>query len=159
MAHKNRFALLVALVVVLQAAGIALASTRTISDGNDTPRKYVDIKSASHGHRGRKLVHKIVAYNRFRTSKAPCVLMDTNAADGDDYAACGLGAGLIDLNQQRTSGRLRIVRPNNRTVVYRFRPRAINHPVAYQWHIAFPREDECPRCDRAPNNGTVGHQL
>jgi hypothetical protein len=159
MSYKSKFAFLVALIVVLQAAGIALASSRRITDGNDAPRKKVDIKSATHGHRNNKLVHKVVAYNKFRTSKAPCVFMDTNASDGDDYAACGLGSGMIDLNQQTTAGRLHISRPNRRTVVYRFRPRAINHPVAYEWYTAPPREDECPQCDRAPNNGSVGHQL
>lgn len=159
MSHRNRFVTLLAATLVVLMVGVALASSRTISDGDDAPRKKLDIKSASHGHRGPKIVHKIVAYNRFRTSHAPCVFMDTNNTDGSDYAACGLGSGLININQERTGRRLRITRPNRKTVVYKFRPRAIGNPVAYRWYTAAPREDECSGCDRAPNNGTVRHRL
>lgn len=157
--RSSRFVTLLAATMVLFVAGVALASRRTISDGDDSPRQRVDIKSASHGHKGRKIVHTIVAYNRFRTSRGPCVMMDTNSRDGDDFAACGLGSGLINLNQQRTGGHLSITRPNRKTIVYRFRPRAIKHPVAYEWYIFGPADDECPGCDRAPNRGSVGHKL
>lgn len=157
--RSSRFVTLLAATLVLLVAGVALASRRTISDGNDAPRKRVDIKRASHGHKGRKIVHTIVAYNRFRTSRGPCVMMDTNSTDGDDFAACGVGSGLINLNQQRTGGRLSIARPNRKTIVYKFRPRAIKQPAAYEWYVYGPADDECPGCDRAPNQGTVRHRL
>ena len=98
-------------------------------------------------------------YNKFRTSKAPCIFMDTNANDGADFAACGLGSGMINLNQQRTGGKLKIIRPNRKTVIYKFRRRAINHPVAYEWHVLHRARTSAPTAIAHPTSVGVGHQL
>ena len=139
-------------------AGVAFASRKTISDPDDAPNRRVDIKSASHGHSGRRLVHTVVAYHRFNTSHAPCVIMDTSRSGADDYAACGL-SGMFDLQQGTTTGNVLIDRPNRKTIVYKFKRRAIGQPVLYRWYVQDPGPDECPGCDRAPNEGYVLHRL
>ena len=157
MSRRSRFTALVTLSLMI-FAGSAFAGKRTISDPNDVGRHRIDIKSASHGHSGRRITHTIVSYRRFNTSRAPCVIMETNQQGEDDFAACGL-SGMINLHQQRTTGNLSIDRPNRKTVVYKFKRRAINQPVLYRWFIQDHGPDECPGCDRAPNNGYVLHRL
>src|SRR5918999_6341801 len=53
-----------ALTVALVAGGNAHADTKRISDGNDRPGR-LDIRSASHGHSGARVVHTISTFGRW----------------------------------------------------------------------------------------------
>ena len=151
------------IAVVLLGGPAALGSTRTISDPNDVRPRRVDIKSATAGHFKRKLKHKIVAYSRFRTARGPCLMLETKPRAGRDYEICGFG-NMTNLHQHETRGTAAIRRPNRRTIVYLFRPRAIGRPDVYKWFVREEGKEiqpttECPQCDRAPNRGMVRHRL
>ena len=160
---NNKKATAFGLVAALLLGPAALGSTRTISDPDDVPRRRIDIKSASAGHVNGKLKHTIVSYRRFRTSRGPCVNFETKPKAGRDFQVCGFG-NMTNLHQEETKGTADIRRPNMRTIVYVFRPRAIGRPSVYKW---FVREEgreiqdtpECPNCDRAPNRGMVRHNI
>ncbi len=155
---RTRTSTAIALAFVLLAAPAALGSSRTISDPRDTTDHRVDIRSASHSHRNGKLVHTVVAYERFKTSRGPCVTFETTGGGRKDYQVCGYG-NMTDLREQRTDGTAQIRRPNRKTIVYVFRKRAIGGPSVYKWLVEEPGPDECPNCDRAPNSGTVRHDI
>lgn len=156
MSHAKRLTLFTVVLSLLMFGAVAFGASGVVSDPADNPDGRVDIKRASHGRDGSKIKHTVVAYKRFNTSRGPCVYMDTKGTPAADFAACGL-AGMINLNQQRTSGNLSIKRPDRKTIVYKFRPRAIKKPGSYDWYVEEPGE-ECG-CDRAPNHGRVTHNL
>ena len=153
----KRVAPTIALALALLCAPAAFGSTRTISDPNDVPSNRIDVKSATAGHARNKLKHTIVSFRRFRTSRAPCLTIESKPRAGRDYRTCGLD-NMINLHQHETKGTVAIRRPNRRTVVYLFRPRAIGRPNVYKWYIEEEGGDSC-QCDRAPNRGMVRHAL
>jgi hypothetical protein len=147
-----------ALGLVLLVAPAAFGSSRTVSDGRDTTQRRIDIKAVSHGHKNGKLKHTVVAYERFKTSRGPCVTFETNGGGRKDYQVCGY-ENMIDLHQQVTNATVNIQRPDRRTIVYIFRRKAIGRPGSYKWFVEEPGPDECPNCDRAPNSGMVRHNI
>lgn len=157
-AKRTRNGAALALSLLLLVAPAALGSSRTIRDPKDVPPRRIDIKSASHSHHNGKIKHKVVAYERFNTSRGPCVTFETNGGGRKDYQVCGYN-NMTDLQQQRTHGTAKIRRPNRRSIVYIFRKRAIGNPNRYKWFIEEPGPDECRKCDRAPNSGLVRHNI
>src|ERR671919_3228578 len=61
---RGVIALTRALTVALAAGSNAHADTNRISDGNDRPGR-LDIRSASHGHAGARVVHTISTFGRW----------------------------------------------------------------------------------------------
>ena len=153
----NRKAAAVCLAGALLLGPAALGSTRTISDPDDVPKHRVDIKSASAGHVNGKLKHTVVSYRRFRTSRGPCLTLETKPVRGRDFQVCGYG-NMVNLQQQRSRPTVAIRRPNWHTIVYVFKRRAIGNPSSYKWFVVEEGPDECPNCDRAPNKGMVLHR-
>lgn len=154
--HKGTVTILIALLLLGGPA--AIGSTRKISDPNDVAKHRVDIKSVSAGHARNKLKHKIVAFRRFRTSRGPCLTIESKPRAGRDYQVCGFG-NMTNLHQQETKPSVTFRRPNRRTIVYLFRPRAIGGPNVYKWYVVEAGNDRCEECDRAPNRGMVRHAL
>ncbi len=149
----------IGLVVAAVLGGTAaFGSTRTISDPNDVAKHRIDIKSATAGHHRGKLKHTIVSYRGFRTSRAPCLTIESKPRAGRDYRVCGFD-NMINMHQHETKGKVIFRRPNRRTIVYLFRARAIGGPNVYKWYIEEEGGDRCRECDRAPNRGMVRHAL
>ena len=156
--RSNKGVATTVIVAALLAGPAAWGSRRTISDPNDVASRRIDVKSASHGHSRSKLKHTIVSYRRFRTSRAPCLTIESKPRAGLDFQICGYG-NMTNLHEQRTRGTVAFRRPNRRTIVYLFRRRAIGRPDVYKWFIEEEGGDRCSQCDRAPNRGMVRHAL
>jgi hypothetical protein len=163
----------VALVVVANAQ----ADTKRISDGNDVSGR-LDIRSASHGHAGARLVHRI---STFGTWGARLVRQSGNnlfsleiSTDGDRrpervvliYSRNGhmtadvfrlSGANLIPVGSASAS------RPNARTVLVSIQRSRLGDPGQYRWsaHSQFKNSGACSGfcVDRAPNSGRVRHNI
>lgn len=157
MSYAKRLTVFTVAVSLMMFGAVAFGASGRISDPSDNSDGRVDIKRASHSRDGSKIKHKVVAYQRFKTSRGPCVYMDTKGSQAAEFAVCGLAGGMINLKQQRTSGSVSIKPPDRKTIVYKFKPRALKKPGSYNWYVEEPGED-CD-CDRAPNHGTVTHTL
>ncbi len=155
---STRSVVALAFSFVLLLAPAAFGSSRTINDPKDVPPRRIEIKSVSHGHHNGKLKHTIVAHERFTTARGPCVVFETKGDRRNDYQVCGYG-NMTDLRQQTTDSTVAIKRPNRRSIIYLFRPRAIGSPGSYKWFVEEFGVDACRSCDRAPNSGYVRHDI
>lgn len=151
---KTRFLALVMAGMLVLFGSIATANIKTIQDPADRPNSEggIDIKSASHGHtKTGKLKHKIVTYDVIAELEQACLYIKTAA---DTYYSCGYK--MYNSADQQTGG-LTESRPNNKTIVFKFKPGAIGNPSTYLWWVE--ANNYCQQCDRAPNTGKVRHNL
>jgi hypothetical protein len=166
---------LAALGAALVAVGSAQADTKRISDGNDRPGR-LDIRSASHGHDGARVVHTISTFSRWRpgligrnTSNLLAVEIST---DGDPalervvlvFSANGrLVAPIIQLPAGTVVGSASVSKPNRRTVRVSIRHVRLGYTAGYRWnaHSQYRAAGACSSfcIDRAPNSGRVLHDI
>ena len=128
--------------VLLALAPFALADKNTIDDPKDAPGR-VDIKSVSAGHDGAKLVHRIVGYARIKKGEEPGLSVYAGQWDrigGPSYQVSSFG---VTNGRGEKTGKVKLRRPNKRTVVYRFGKGAIGNPKSYRWRACV-----CPEGDQ-----------
>ena len=166
---------LIALAVALVAAGNAHADTRRISDGNDRPGP-LDIRSASHGHAGTRVVHTISTFGRWRAGllgrSTPNLFAVEISTDRDRalervvlvFSANGrMTALVIRLPGGRVIGSASASKPNARTVRVSIPRSRLGNPVSYRWtaHSQYRAAGACGDfcIDKAPNSGRVMHDI
>ena len=168
---------LTALVVALVAVGNARADTKRISDGNDRPGP-LDIRSATHGHAGDRVVHTISTFRRWRVGrigpKTPNLFAVEISTDGD--RALERVVLIFSRNGRmvapvfRRSGRRFIQigsatasRPSRRTVRVSIRRSLLGNPKGYRWnaHSQYQAAGACSDVciDKAPNSRRVLHDI
>ena len=147
-----------ALAVVVSVAygvSLAVADTKTFDDPKDAPGR-VDIKQvrASHDQKGR-LVHRIVGYAKINAGEEPGVNVYAGQFDkiGSSYQVSSFG--VTNGRGERTGG-AKMKRPDNKTVVYKFKPGTIGNPASYKWQACVCIEGD--RQDLAPNRPAT-HKL
>jgi hypothetical protein len=165
------------LVVALIAITDAQADTRRISDGNDVSGR-LDIRRASHGHSGARLVHTI---STFSTWGARLVRRSGNnlfsleiSTDGDRrperiVLVYSRNGRMIADVFRFSGGNLTLIgsasasRPSARTVRVSIRRSRLGNPGRYRWSAQsqFKRAGACSNfcVDRAPNTGRVLHDI
>jgi hypothetical protein len=166
---------LTALAVSLAGAGNALADTKRISDGNDRPGP-LDIRSATHGHAGARVVHTISTFSTWRVSllglNTPNLFALEISTDADPalerlvliFSANGrMVANVFRLPGGRFLGSASASRPNARTVRVSILRSRLGNPVGYRWkaHSQYRAAGACSRgcIDKAPNFGRVLHDI
>jgi hypothetical protein len=163
--------------VALAVTGNAQADGKRISDGNDRPGP-LDIRSASHGHAGSRVVHTISTFNRWRLSDLG---PDTRGLFAVEISSDGDRAlervvlifrrgGQIIARVYRISGRRLISlgsgsasKPDGRTVRVSFARSLIGTTAGYRWK-AHSQHRAAGRCnnlcvDHAPNSGLILHDI
>jgi hypothetical protein len=167
--------LVTASMVALVAVGNAYADTKRISDGNDRPGP-LDIRSASHGHDGDRVVHTISTFSRWRPGlvgrNTSNLLAVEISRDGDPaleyvvlvFSKNGRMVGrIIRLPRGLVTGFAKVSRPNARTVRVSIPLSELGDPGAYRWdaHSQFQAAGACSDfcIDRAPNSGLVLHDV
>ena len=141
---------------LLLFGSVALANTKAIQDGNDSSDADggIDIKTASHGHTPTgKLKHKITTYDVIGDMEQACLFITTSA---EEYYSCGFGVYNSDDKQ---TGSLTESRPDNKTIIFKFKKSAIGNPESYKWRVEAGNYCSPENCDRAPNTGSVRHPL
>lgn len=167
----------IAFTGALVAVASTQADTKRISDGNDVSGR-LDIRSASHGHAGRRLVHKISTFGRWgarlvRQSGNNLFSLEIST-DGDPHAERVVliysRNGRMKADVFRFSGgSLTLVgsasasRPNARTVRVSIRRSRLGDPSHYRWSAQsqYKNAGACSNfcTDRAPNTGRVRHNI
>ncbi|MEA2461012.1 MAG: hypothetical protein QOH90_1189 [Actinomycetota bacterium] len=144
----------VALAATIVIAGLALADSKTINDGNDSSTG-ADMKTASHGHTNSgKLKHKITTYNAYDAKHTPCLQID---AGGSIYRICQ--KTLTNLTSGESST-ITYRHPTSKSTVYIFSKGAIGSPGKYKWQAqTFGTGCGEAPCDSVPNTGFVTHTL
>lgn len=166
---------LAAVAVALVAVGNAQAGTERIRDGNDRPGP-LDIRSATHGHDGDRLVHTISTFGRWRVGllglSTPNLFAIEISLDRDRaperavliFSANGrLVAEVIRLPAGTSVGSASASKPNGRTVRVTIRRSRLGNPTGYRWnaHSQYQAPGACSGfcIDRAPNSGRVLHDI
>ena len=150
----KRLLIAVAAVCITTAVPLALADKKTFSDPKDAPGR-VDIKTVKQGHDGSKLVHRIVGYAKIKKGEEPGVNVYAGQFDriGASYQVSSFG---VTNGRGERTGSVRMRRPDDRTVVYKFGKRAIGNPASYKWQACVCIEGD--RQDLAPNKPAT-HKL
>jgi hypothetical protein len=170
---------LVTLGVALFAVANARADTERTSDGNDRPGP-LDIRSATHGHDGDRVVHTISTFGRWRNGllapkDRPNLFAVEISTDGDRalervvliYSRNG---SMVARVFRVASGRRLVLvgpasasRPNARTVRVSIARARLGGPTGYRWkaHSQYEAAGECSDfcIDKAPNSGRVLHDI
>lgn len=167
----------VAAAAGLVVAGHAQAGTNRIADGNDRPGP-LDIRSASHGHAGVRVVHTISTFATWRTGLlgpgTPNLFAVEISTDGD--AALERVVLIFSRNGQMlarvyrlSGGRLVLVgpatasRPNGRAVRVSIARSRLGSPAGYRWkaHSQYRAPGACRNfcIDKAPNSRRVLHDI
>jgi hypothetical protein len=166
---------LTALAVGLVGTGNALADTKRISDRNDRPGP-LDIRSASHGHAGTRVVHTISTFGAWPVGllglSTPNLFALEISTDADPalervvlvFSANGrMVANVLRLPGGGFIGSARASRPNPRTVRVSILRSRLGNPVGYRWNAIsqYQAVGTCSRVciDSAPNFGRVLHDL
>jgi hypothetical protein len=167
-----------ALTVALVAGGNAHADTKRISDGNDRPGR-LDIRSASHGHSGARVVHTISTFGRWPTRllgpNTPNLFAVEISTDGDRRLERVVlvffqnGRMVAGVFRVRSGGRLVFIgrasasKPNARSVRVSIRRSRLGDPVGYRWNAYSQFGSAASGCnlciDRAPNSRRVLHDI
>ena len=167
----------VAAVVGLVLAGHAQAGTNRISDGNDRPGP-LDIRSASHGHAGVRVVHTISTFAAWRTGLlgpgTPNLFAVEISTDGDAalervVLIFSRSGQMLARVYRLSSGRLVLVgpatasRPNGRSVRVSIARSRLGSPAGYRWkaHSQYRAPGACSNfcIDKAPNSARVLHDI
>ena len=146
--------LLTAITAVAVGASLAIADRKTFEDPKDN-RGGTDIKEVRAGHdpKGR-LVHRLETFGKIQE---PVPGVNVYAGEfnkvGSSYQVTS--SGVTNGRGERT-GNVRMKRPDNQTVVYKFRKGAIDNPASYKWQACVCIEGE--QQDLAPNTKAT-HKL
>jgi hypothetical protein len=166
-----------AFIVALVAVGNAQADTKRISDGNDVSGR-LDLRSASHGHSGNRLVHRISTFGTWGARlvrRSGTNLFSLNiSTDGDRrperivliYSRNG---HMIADVFRFSGGSLTLIgsasasRPNARSVRVVIPRSRLGNPGRYRWsaHSQFKNSGACSGfcVDSAPNSGRILHNI
>lgn len=121
-----------ALAATVVGGSLAIADRKTFEDPKDAPGR-VDIKEVRQGHdpKGR-LVHRIVSYGAVQPGEEPGVNVYAGEFTkvGSSYQVSAFG---VTNGRGEKTGKTKMKRPDNKTVVYKFRPGAIDNPKSYKW--------------------------
>ena len=143
------------IAAVAVGASLALADRKTFEDPKDAPGR-VDIKEVRAGHdpKGR-LVHRIVGYGTIRDGEEPGVNVYAGQFTevGSSYQVSSFG---VTNGRGEKTGRTKMKRPDNKTVVYKFRKGAIGNPNSYKWQACVCVEGD--QQDLAPDKRAT-HKL
>ena len=145
----RRTSLLGAAVVVAGfGASLAVADKKTFDDPKDSQGP-VDIKEVSAGHdpKGR-LVHRIETFGKMDPGEEPGVNVYAGEFDqvGSSYQVSSFG---VTNGRGEKTGDAKMKRPDNKTVVYKFRKGTIDNPPSYKWQACVCLEGD--QLDLAPN--------
>jgi len=179
------FALIAA--VTLGVAGLAAANTKSVNDKQEQKDNALDIKSASAGHSGKKLKHEVELWDKVPQTFHGQVCTDIvsrrveigtpQQPDYGAYAICIKNkqqdrVEVIQMQTQKVKGHARVKYPDENTVRFVFRKKAIGKPKKYFWradtfYSSSSKKGDCPKnpqgysCfDSAPDPGNeVKHQL
>jgi hypothetical protein len=178
---------LIALIaaVTLGVAGLAFANTKSVDDQQEQADNALDIKSASAGHSGRKLKHEVELWDKVPQNFHGQVCTDVQSQRGAPSGQPDLGAfaiciknkqqdrvDVIQMATGKVKGHAKVKYPDENTVRFVFRKRAIGKPSKYFWRAdtffsSSGKQGDCPKnpqgysCfDSAPNpGGEKKHQL
>jgi hypothetical protein len=166
-----------AVALALIATGTAQADTKRVSDGNDRPGR-LDIRSASHGHAGSRVVHTISTFGRWKKGllrRADRGLFAIEiSTDGDRaferfvlvYSLRGRMVAAVARPRGRRLvfvGSASASKPNARTMRVSIPRSRLGNPAGYRWdalslyQAAGACSDVC--ADFAPNSGRVLHDI
>jgi hypothetical protein len=166
-----------ALTLALAAAGNAHADTRRISDANDRPGR-LDIRSASHGHSGARVVHTISTFGRWPGRllgpNTPNLFAVEISTDGDRglervvlvfFQNGRMVAGVFRVRSRRLVfvGSASASKPTARSVRVSIRRSRLGTPAGYRWNAYSQFGSAASGCnlciDRAPNSRRVLHDI
>ena len=166
-----------ALTLALAAAGNAHADTRRISDANDRPGR-LDIRSASHGHSGARVVHTISTFGRWPGRllgpNTPNLFAVEISTDGDRglervvlvfFQNGRMVAGVFRVRSRRLVfvGSASASKPTARSVRVSIRRSRLGTPAGYRWNAYSQFGSTASGCnlciDRAPNSRRVLHDI
>ncbi|MGH3024561.1 MAG: hypothetical protein ACRDNI_12960 [Gaiellaceae bacterium] len=172
-----RRGVIAALAVTLFTAGNAYADRNRISDGNDI-RGPLDIRSATHGHAGGRVVHTISTFARWRPGllgpSTPNLFALEISTDGDRafervVLVYSRNGRMIARVFRLSRGRLFLIgpaaasKPNGRTVRVTIARSRLGNPAGYRStaHSQYQAAGVCSgSCvDHAPNSGGVLHDI
>jgi hypothetical protein len=154
--NPNRCLIALGAVAATVAGGsLALADKKTFDDPKDS-KGSLDIKEVRSGHdpKGR-LVHRIETYGKMAEGQEPGVSVYAGEFDKGDSHYLISSFGVTNGFGEKT-GRVKMKRPDNKTVVYKFRKGAIGNPGSYKWQSCVCPEGE--QQDLAPDKKAT-HKL
>ncbi len=159
------------------ATGVALADFTEITDGNKT-RGPLDIRSASAGHASStKLIHQINTRGRIPISRKANFCVEIyftkpttrgSSQEIDRFVCANPRQDFTDVTDLggNSFGKARVLRPDDHSIAFRFRHKAIANDAVYWWGVASfynARRGPCSGqgCgDSAPNgNRSVRHRV
>ncbi len=163
-----------ATALALVASPVA-ADVRRVDDADDA-KGFLDIKRVAHRHgTGERLRHRITTFESWSDEDIQCAAMGVSFPKRHRYIRVffdeTLQAEMIDTAPVPTKvvGRVRVVRPNGRSIVVVFPKRLLGQSVSqYRWSALTetyggacpPFEGDPPQFrDLAPNSGTILHSL
>jgi hypothetical protein len=165
----------IAVAIFLASAGPAVANTKTISDPNDRPGP-LDIRSASHGHAGARVTHRISTFGtwpigllRPSTPNLFAVEISTDSDPALERVVLissrngRMIADVFTLPSGDFVGSASASKPNARTLRVSILRSRLGNPAGYRWN-AFSQFKAAGACssfcfDRAPNRGRVLHDI
>lgn len=168
---------MIATGVALAAVGSAEADTRRTGDGNDTPGR-LDMRSATHGHAGDRVVHTISTFARWRARllapSTPNLFAIEISTDGDRalervvlvYSRNGRMVARVF----RIAGRRLVLvgaatasKPNGRTMRVSIARSRLGNAPGYRWtaHSQYQAPGACGNVcvDKAPSPGSLRHDV
>lgn len=144
-------------LAALASASVALAGGGAIADPKgDSRRGAPDIRSASLSQGDDRLTYTVRAYRRFATVYgAPCVQVLAGTGGRAYYVACA--GPRVRTAAGRATGRVRVSRPDARTIGLSLSPAAIGDPAVLRWRALVLRSGR--QLDRAPDRDFARHVL
>lgn len=165
----------VAAAIFLATAGPAFANTKTISDPNDRPGP-LDIRSASHGHSGARVTHRISTFGAWSIGllrpSTPNLFALEISTDSDPALERvviissrngRMVADVFTVPGGSFVGSASASKPNARTLRVSILRSRLGNPSGYRWN-AFSQFRAAGACssfciDRAPNHGRLLHDI
>jgi hypothetical protein len=164
-----------AVAIFFASAGSALANTKTIFDPNDRPGP-LDIRSASHGHSGGRVTHRISTFGAWSIGllrpSTPNLFALEISTDSDSalervvLISSRNGRMVADVFTVPSGdfvGSASASKPNARTLRVSILRSRLGNPSGYRWN-AFSQFKAAGACnnfciDRAPNSSRVLHDI
>ena len=146
---------LAAIATAAVTVSLAVADTKTFEDPKDAPGR-VDIKEVRAGHDAKgRLVHRIVGYAKINPGEEPGLNVYAGQFNkvGSSYQVSSFG---VTNGRGEKTGGAKMKRPDNKTVIYKFKPGTIGNPASYKWQACVCIEGD--QQDLAPNT-KAKHEL
>jgi len=170
--------------VTLGVAGLAVANTKSVTDKQEQEDNALDIKSASAAHSGKKLKHEVELWDKVPQTFHGQVCTDVTGRRGGgtdfdlrNFAICIKNkqqerVDVVQISTGKVKGHARVKYPDENTVRFVFRKKAIGKPNKYFWradtfYSSPSKKGDCPKSsqgyscfDSAPDPGNeVKHRL